>query len=297
MTTTTINFTSKAMYNVIMTNAKECGGKYFAEIPLEMLTVDDAYQRHEMVTDGRIRKLKNNWDKFLYDALRVSPHPEEGMFYIINGYHRCCVLKEQGKETAVCEILIDLAKLDPTERRIKEADIFAKQSVAVEKVSAKQMHNANVLTGNPADVLIHELCKKYHISKEKITSFAQAKRIATKTVNYLNESLNVICSTKWSEESTGFSDHVLYALEFIFEYHPDRVEDITTELIKWFDTIDPDLVLAHGKTHFYMRKHNRICMALEIEHHLHQTIGLPRIYTSKKIGVKAMKENDERIGA
>lgn len=296
MTTTTINFT-KAMYNVIMTNAKECGGKFFAEIPLEMLTVDDAYQRHEMVTNNRIHKLKNNWDKFLYDALRVSPHPEEGMFYIINGYHRWCVLKEQGKETAVCEILVDLAKLEPTERRVKEADIFAKQSVAVERVSARQMHNANVLTGNPADVLIHELCKKYHISKEKITSFVQAKRIATKNINYLDESLNVICSTDWSEESTGFSDHVLYALEFIFEYHPDRVKDITTELIKWFDTIDPDLVLANGKTHFYMRKHNRICMALEIEHHLHQTIGLPRIYTSKKIGVKAMKENDKRIGA
>lgn len=294
---TTINFTSKAMYNVIMTNAKECGGKYFAEIPLEMLTVDDAYQRHEMVTDSRIRKLKNKWDKFLYDALRVSPHPEEGMFYIINGYHRCCVLKEQGKETAVCEILIDLAKLEPTERRIKEADIFAKQSVAVEKVSAKQMHNANVLTGNPADVLIHELCNKYHVAKERVTSFAQVKRIASKNVCYLDEVFKVVCTSKWSEEATGFSDHVMSALEFIFEYHPDRTEDISLELIKWFDTIDPDMVLAHGKTHFYMRKHNRICMALEIEHHLHQTIGLPRTYTSKKIGVKAMKENDERIGA
>ena len=297
MTTTTINFSNKAIYSIIMSNANPTGDQVFAEIPAALLTVDDAYQRHAKVKESRIRKLERKWNKYLYDCIKVSPHPEEGMFYIINGFHRYSALTRAGRETIVCEILVDLADMNPEERKIKEAEIFAMQSIAVERVTAAQMHHANVLIGNKSDVLIAELRKKYGVPEERITAFTVAKEIASKDINYLDDIFRVITTTDWHLESTGFSDHVLSAMEFIYEFHPDRREDITNELIKYFEKIDPDQVLADARHDFPMRKHRRIIMALEIEHHLHQTIGLSRTYTGKKIGVKVMQENDKRIGA
>lgn len=297
MTTTTINFTNKTIYNMVMSNLKQTGTKFTFDIPAGVLTVDDDYQRHAMVKGSRIQKLVNKWNENLSGFLLVSPHPEEGLFYIIDGFHRYTGGLQIGRESFECIILTHLADLDPTERKKEEARIFVNQSVAVERVTAVQAHNANVLIGNKPDVLIAELREKYNIPKERITGFTAAKEIASKNVNYLDDIFRVITTTDWNLEATGLSDHVLGAMEFIYEFHPDKREDITNELIKYFEKIDPDQVLADARHNFPMRKHRRIVMALEIEHHLHQTIGLSRTYTGKKIGVKVMQENDKRIGA
>lgn len=290
MTNNTTVFANKSMYTMIINNAQKIGNKYFAFIPMEMLEFDMSYQRIGLVNDSRIRKLVRLWEENLCDAIQVSPHPEEGKFYVTNGYHRTQAGREMGKEGMTCEIFMNLAPLDPKERRLAEAKLFAKQSDAVERLTAIQKHSANIILGTKENVLIHELCKKYHVNEKPsgvgaravfhntITAMTTALNIAKKDVNYLDDAFNIICSSGWNNGTTGFSEAVLSCLEWILEYHPDNVKEIKNELIKWFRGIEPEIILAQGVAKYPMR-HKRVAMTLEVEDHLHETLGIPYTYT------------------
>lgn len=295
MTNTNINatatvFENKAMYAMIINNAQKIGNKYFAFIPMEMLDFDMSYQRIGLVKDSKVRKLIRLWEENLCDAIQVSPHPEEGKFYVTNGYHRTQAGKELGKEGMTCEIFMNLASLDPEVRRLAEAKLFAKQSDAVERLTAVQKHSANIILGTKENVLLHELCKKYHVNEKPIgvggravfhntvTAMSTALKIAKKDINYLNDVFDIVCSAGWNNGTNGFSDNVLYCLEWILEYHPDSVKEIKETLIKYFRGVDPDIIQAKGIAKYPMR-HKSVAMTLEVEDHLHEVLGIPYTYT------------------
>ena len=290
-TATATVFENKAMYTMIINNAQKIGNKYFAFIPMEMLDFDMSYQRIGLVNGSRIRKLVRLWEENLCDAIQVSPHPEEGKFYVTNGYHRTQAGKEMGKDGMTCEIFMSLAPLAPEERRLAEAKLFAKQSDAIERLTAVQKHSANLILGKKENVLIHELCKKYHVNEKPngtgsrsvfhntLTAMTVALQIAKKDVNYLDDAFDIICSAGWNNGTNGFSDYVLSCLEWILEYHPDKKEEIKTELKKWFRTINPDIIQAKGIAKYPMRTHKRCAMTLEVEDHLHEVLGIPYTYT------------------
>ena len=196
-----------------------------------------------------------------------------------------------GKEGMTCEIFMDLAPLAPEERRLAEAKLFAKQSDAIERLTAVQKHSANLILGKKENVLVHELCKKYHVNEKPngagsrsvfhntLTAMTVALQIAKKDVNYLDDAFDIICSAGWNNGTNGFSDYVLSCLEWILEYHPDKKEEIKMELKKWFRTINPDIIQAKGIAKYPMRTHKRCAMTLEVEDHLHEVLGIPYTYT------------------
>lgn len=283
-------FANKSMYTMIINNAQKIGNKYFAFIPMEMLDFDMSYQRIGLVNGSRIRKLVRLWEENLCDAIQVSPHPEEGKFYVTNGYHRTQAGKEMGKEGMTCEIFMDLAPLDPEVRRLAEAKLFAKQSDAVERLTAVQKHSANIILGTKENVLVHELCKKYNVNEKPVgvgaravfhntvTAMTTALTIAKRDVNYLDDAFEIICSAGWNNGTNGFSDYVLSCLEWILEYHPDNVKEIKEVLIKYFRGVDPDIIQAKGIAK-YPTRHKRVAMTLEVEDYLHEVLGIPYTYT------------------
>lgn len=289
MTNTNI-FANKTMYTMIINNAQKIGEKYFAFIPMEMLDFDMSYQRIGLVKDSKVRKLVRLWEENLCDAIQVSPHPEEGKFYVTNGYHRTQAGKEMGKEGMTCEIFMDLAPLDPKERRLAEARLFAKQSDAVERLTAVQKHSANIILGTKENVLVHELCKKYNVNEKPagvgaravfhntVTAMTTALTIARRDVNYLDDAFEIICSAGWNNGTNGFSDYVLSCVEWILEYHPDNVKEIKEVLIKYFRGVDPDIIQAKGIAK-YPTRHKRVAMTLEVEDYLHDVLGIPYTYT------------------
>lgn len=302
MTTITANFSNATIYNLVMANAQKIGNKTFAFVPVQLLAFDPAYQRHEDVSVRKIKNLEKNWNDNLCDALQVSPHPEEGKFYVFNGYHRFTVATEAfGRDNMVCEIMTELSDLSPEDRRREEAKLFSKQSDAVDRLSAVQRHNANVIIGNPADVLVEALCKKYGVkvkpddsrglSKKAntLTGIVTALRIAKNPQNYLDNIFNVICSAGWNKGTTGFTSDVIDGINLIFTNHPDKRDEISNELIKWFRTLEPTTVQAMGEANYPMR-HKRMQMALEIEDYLHKTINLPYTYTEKTTSKRSKKK-------
>lgn len=297
---TTINFNATAndimaeRFESAMQNAQKIGNKYFCSIPVASLAFDLSYQRNEMVRESKIKSLVDNWVDALCDPIKVSPHPEENLFYVYDGSHRYAGQTILGRRMIVCEIDMELANMEPEARRIEEARRFAKQSDNVDRLSAIQKHDANVIIGNPANIFVEKLAQKYNVALKQgsvagrtkqantLTGFGTALDIAAKKENYLAESFKVICNAGWNKGNDGFSACVLSALENIYMNHPAMRDDISTELIKWFRKVEPEYIASLGNTEYPMRKAKAVRMTLVIEDHLHKAIGCPYTYTRKQ---------------
>ena len=223
-------------------------------------------------------------------VVEVNGMHKETVLWCITGEEAMQAGKEMGKEGMTCEIFMDLAPLNPEDRRLAEAKLFAKQSDAVERLTAVQKHSANIILGTKENVLLHELCKKYHVNEKPVgvggravfhntvTAMSTALKIAKKDINYLNDVFDIVCSAGWNNGTNGFSDNVLYCLEWILEYHPDSIKEIKETLIEYFRGVDPDIVQAKGIAKYPMR-HKSIAMTLEVEDYLHEVLGIPYTFT------------------
>jgi hypothetical protein len=81
----------RKLFNTIMNNMGNGKPRALTDIPTELLAIDMAYQT-EIRTGSRrergIQKLTKNWTENKLEPITVVPHPEECLFYIVNGYGR-----------------------------------------------------------------------------------------------------------------------------------------------------------------------------------------------------------------
>lgn len=293
---TTINFTSAtstpataSMYNLVVNNIQTIGGKKFAYIPLELLTIDSRYQRGAFTTESKINKLINSWDKNLMNPILVSPHKEKALFCIVDGFHRVEAARKMGFDGIEAEVLVDLPD-DPEQRLIAEAKLFGNQLKAVDKLSPIQSHNANVLAGVQANILLEKIAEKYNVNvkpvncqaREKrvntVTAFATALRVARKGEQLLDDIFDIICYAGWNMGTEGFTNWVIQALSNILSMHPDMREASKTALKEYFRTREVENVLAEAIVKYPLRKKG-VQMTLFLEDYLHNTINMPYVYT------------------
>ena len=293
---TTINFTpatstpaTASLYNVVVNNIQTIGGKKFAYIPLELLTVDSRYQRGELTAESKINKLINSWDKNLMNPILVSPHKEEALFYTVDGFHRVEAARRMGLTGIEAEVLVDLPD-DPKQRLIAEAKLFGNQLKAVDKLTPIQSHNANVLAGVEANILLEKIAEKYNVnmkpancqSREKrvntVTAFATALRVAKRGEQLLDDIFEIICYAGWNMGTEGFTNWVIQALNNILSMHPDMRDASKTALKEYFRTREVENVLAEAIVKYPLRKKGAQ-MTLFLEDYLHNTINMPYVYT------------------
>lgn len=293
---TTINFTpatstpaTASMYNLVVNNIQTIGGKKFAYIPLELLTVDSRYQRGELTAESKINKLINSWNKNLMNPILVSPHKEEALFYIVDGFHRVEAARRMGLTGIEAEVLVDLPD-DSEQRLIAEAKLFGNQLKAVDKLTPIQSHNANVLAGVEANILLEKIAGKYNVnmkpancqSREKrvntVTAFATALRVAKRGEQLLDDIFEIICYAGWNMGTEGFTNWVIQALNNILSMHPDMRDASKTALKEYFRTREVENVLAEAIVKYPLRKKGAQ-MTLFLEDYLHSTINMPYVYT------------------
>lgn len=283
------------VYEIVISSVKEVEGKYFASIPLSLLKFDPAYQRNELIKASTLKNLSENWDENMCYPIIVSPHPEEACFAVVDGSHRIILKTEMGAKRIAAYILMELADMNPEERQKKEAALFAKQSDNVDKLSAVQKHDANVLIGNPANVEVASLAREFNVAIKPKRGVGKANTI-TGLGTMLNLSkhgnmryiFQIICSSGWNKGHDGFQSPNIYALDNILSNHPDKRDEITAALIKWFRTVEPKYIQALGNANYPQRKSVKVQMTLVLEDHLHKEIGLPYTYTEKH-GIKVVK--------
>ena len=293
---TTINFTSAtstpataSVYNIVANNIQTIGNKKFAYIPLELLTVDSRYQRNNLTKEKKINNLVASWNKDLMNPILVSPHVEEAMFYIVDGFHRVEAAKRMGLAGIEAEILFDLPT-NAKDRLVAEAKLFGNQLKAVDMLTAVQSHNANVLAGVEANILLEKIAEKYNVNmkpanckaREKrintVTAFVTALNAAKKGEQLLDDIFDIICYAGWNMGTDGFTHYVIQSLSNILSMHPDMRDASKTALKSYFRTREAELILAEATVKYPLRKKGAQ-MTLFLEDYLHNTIDMPYVYT------------------
>lgn len=73
-------FKDQTAYNTVMNNCQRIGGKRFCCIPLELLEIDEDYQRVYCINMEKVYSLVRKWDFNKCEPILVSPHPETATF-------------------------------------------------------------------------------------------------------------------------------------------------------------------------------------------------------------------------
>lgn len=145
-----LNFSLAKHCEAILRNAKEMNGVKFAELPVDLLVLDEEYQRPE----HSWRQIATNWNDMLVGTIICSYR--DCRFYVIDGATRCRAAKFLGKETINAIVYTDLT-LE------QEADLFARQDENKKLVTQSEKFNAHRVA-KVSDVLaIDAICKEYHV--------------------------------------------------------------------------------------------------------------------------------------
>lgn len=214
-------------YESIMNNAKPNEkGRRNAVIPFELLTVDPAYQRIEGRSERKLNKLRNEWEYEMMDALTVFAHPEECMFYVVNGLGRLIIAKEKEEKKAV-DCVIILGPDDPEERRRKEARFFLRQGDCTERIKPVHKHRAKVITKDEVAIIIRDVCKEYKVkivetsgrrNMKELGSYPAAEEVTKKVgEDGLRWVFDVIKEAGYSQVSDGYAENIMRALGRIYD--------------------------------------------------------------------------------
>lgn len=276
------------MFSQIMASSIKVGNKNFAYVPLRLLFVDEDYQRQ--TSKAKVRKLAEKWNINKMDALRVSPHPEEGKFSIIDGSHRFHAAQMNGEKFLACEIIMGLSE-NPDKRKVEEAKLFSTQNDEVNKLTAQEKHKANLLLGVKENVILEKVRLKYRISlkpdsargnaKENcLAGFQYALRIAkTYGEELLNDIFCVLCESRWNMANNGLGRDVLEMVKNVLLLHPDFRPEIKMELTEYFKNREPEDVFAGAREKYSLRaKAERNTLFLE-DYLIEEIDGMYRVYS------------------
>lgn len=113
------------------------------------LVIDQAYQRK--VNKNMIRRIVNDYDRHLLDAIRVSYR--DGMYRVLDGQHRTVAIRDYlGNEDSMvwCQVFYDIENYEA------EARLFTKQQSS-RKLSALESYKARVEARDPDLILLQNI--------------------------------------------------------------------------------------------------------------------------------------------
>ena len=266
-------------------NAHQCGGKFFANVKLNVLGIDESYQRTGSYNKDKVKELVMHFDPLKMDALRVSKHEEEGKLYIIDGMHRYLAAKEKGIEMLPCEIL-DLGN-DPEKRKKKEAELFISQQEQVDRMTPLDQHKGKVLLGIKEYVDLNEIVEntegiqfkenrnRGRQPKGSITGYEHAVKICRNNGKEFTQAVfNILIAAKWNEATRGLSNNALDMIASILQYHKGK--EVESEVAKVLRKFEPKLFMAKAQGKYETRSQKNACVLL-LEDYICTNLNIPRL--------------------
>lgn len=275
----------KQMYEMVMNTRQYVGAKEFGFIPLELLEIDDTYQRMDCINLEKVYDLVNHFDKNKFDPIQVSPHPETYSFAVTNGAHRMMATQIR-KETGCEAVIVTGLSENPDERRIQEATLFATQNDQVDNLSVSQKHKANVLRGIRKHVILDECIRERKIlidskilknmESEKRDQMGEYRVLSGYTAalsvaafangkDVLTHVLNVIELTSWRNAAGGYSSDIIRTLGWIINLH-DCDQKTINAIIAYLTPMEPKEFVSRAYAKYPARRQKeRLCMLLEKE--------------------------------
>lgn len=251
------------LFSLTEANKQRIGEKVFASIPVELLKVDESYQRIHTYNEDTLRRLIAKFNKDKMDPLVVVIHEEEKRYYIIDGMHRWLAALALGITELECVIIV--IKGTPEERRKEEARRFIDQGNEVENVTPLQKHAGKVICGEKEykilDEVVNELDEIHFKENENsrgkqpigtLTGYVQAVKIARKGKAHLKDVFDVLISAGWYKETTGLGNNALRMVSHVLLTH-DQPE-VKAECARILRRYEPRLFMATAQAAYLTRK-------------------------------------------
>lgn len=146
------------------------GGKRFAEIDPNCLSIDYNYQRQPEM--NRVKRIADSWD--VRKAGIITCSYRNGALYVVEGQHRTLAARMANVPAIAIEILTGLT---PQE----EALLFANQDDDKRKVSNIAKYNANLFAGTGYAVQLNDMLASYGLTLALGKTASRADGIITCT--------------------------------------------------------------------------------------------------------------------
>lgn len=289
------------LYDLAMQNITEVGNKgmgsvkRFALVPVELLRINDEYQRTETVSMKKVKWLVDNWDENASDPIKTSPHPETHTLDVVDGIHRLTAAKMRRQSYIVCEI-IDFTNL-PLDQRVKaEAQLFSGQTKGKNPLSPIERHKANLLLGDPDCTALQKILDKYELvlnqdrkghrggrsKKGKFAAYsASLGLIRTYGAEILDIAVDILCNASWNLATDGFSQRNVRSIARLMTLHPEHVEEIRAAMIAYLTPMQP-MELASSAHAAYPRRKEEERMIMFLEDVMADQIGFEKVYKVKE---------------
>lgn len=306
-------FKDQTAYNTVMSNCQRIGGKRFCCIPLELLEIDEDYQRVYCINIEKVYSLVRKWNFNKCEPVLVSPHPETATFAVIDGSHRMLAAGIR-KEKYLLAVLTEGLSEDPAVRKIEEAELFSEQGEDVDHLSPSHKHRAYVTRGIKKYCVLDNCIKERrlllnihelkNLSKEKqdslkaadyrVLSGYSAALQAASLVNgeeILNNVFNIIEDAGWHTATNGYGANVIW-VKSVLNLH-DNDPQVVKAIVSLFRPIEPDTFFAKAHAKYPGRKEKeRLTMYLEEE--VAKRLGIQPMYTGGDLRKVTVGLNHQR---
>lgn len=292
-------FKDQTAYNTVMNNCQRIGGKRFCCIPLELLEIDEDYQRVYCINMEKVYSLVRKWDFNKCEPILVSPHPETATFAVIDGSHRMLAAGIR-EEKYVIAVLTEGLPVDPMERKMKEAALFSEQGDDVDKLSLAQKHRANVTMGVKKYCVLDNCLKgrKLLLSVHELKNLPKEKRDALKAADYkvltgyaaardaaaltngeetLNNIFDIIEKAGWHTEPNGYAANVICPVKSVLNMH-DNDPRVVNAIIGIFEPIKPNTFFADALSKYHGRRPAEY-LTMHLEKEVAKKLGIQPLYT------------------
>ena len=272
------------LFDITVRNQQKIGSKVYADIPIELLMIDEAYQRVGTYHKDKVARLVTEFDVDKMDTLVVSIHEEEKRFYIVDGMHRFFAALKRGITSLNCEI--KFFNGDFEERRKAEARYFIGQYILTDPLSAIDQHNGRVLLGEEIYVTLDEVVnakEEIHFKDNNnkgrqkpgtLTGYVEASKIARYGKEFLSDVFDILISAKWSIAGTGLSNYSLRMVADVYVVH--RSPEVKAEMARILREVNPKLFRAKAQGKYFMRTQSN-ANALYLEDLVCTNLNIPRL--------------------
>lgn len=275
------------VFDSVYTNRQKIGAKEYANINVDLLMIDESYQRVDTYSKAKVSALAEHFDISRMDTLMVSVHPEEKRFYVIDGMHRMFAAKAKGVEMLPCEILT--FEGTPEERRKKEAKHFISQQEFIDKMSPLDQHKANIVLGDRACVALDAIVKgtngAIHFKNNRnrgkqpvgtLTGYSAAvTMVKRKGKAHAKNVFDVLIGAGWNNAGTGLGNDSIRVVSDVLFAHGDDPQ-VKAEIARVLLKIDPYLFRASGRAAYKLRK-PKCAYALYLEDIVCDNLNIPRL--------------------
>ena len=252
----------------IIRNANEYDGVRLALVDINLLRIDENYQRE--IDEAHVNEIANDFNKTYAGCLICSYR--NGYFYIIDGQHRYTAALLKGVKTLLCIIYTGLTSK-------QEAKMFRDLNIKHKRPDAYRLFKANIWNGDKSDhdvfvdMEIKRICDKHNIVVKKVGRYQNEKTLRCLTrarlivgstsyngVECFEWIIDLLNATDWADiHNTYVREVILMLKSFWIDNRNDKA--LEKKLIEVLNSTTPTLMITKAK-HDYPKHGVDVAMGL-----------------------------------